>query len=69
MINDSDSCWFPEELTLSQGYHSMHMDSQEMIIQANPGSTRKKMGKVLEILLLTRTGIVGYFKDVDPRSL
>jgi hypothetical protein len=36
---------FASELPLSQGCHSMHMDSQEMIIQANPGSTRKKWGK------------------------
>jgi len=28
----------------------MQMDSQEMVIQANPGSTRKKMGKVLNRL-------------------
>jgi hypothetical protein len=38
---------FVSELPLSQGYHSMNMDSQEMIIQAKPGSTRKKMGKLL----------------------
>jgi len=29
---------FASELPLSQGYHSMHMDSQEVIIQAKPGS-------------------------------
>ena len=44
---------FASELPLSQGYHSMHMDSQEMIIQANPGSTRKKMGKLLSKFPLT----------------
>ena len=38
---------FASELPLSQGYHSVNMDSQEMIIKANPGSTRTKMGKVL----------------------
>jgi len=35
---------------LSQGYHSMHMDSQEMIIQANIRINGKKMGKVLVLL-------------------
>jgi len=43
---------FASELPLSQGYHSMNMDSQEMIIQPNPGSTRKKMVKVLSFIML-----------------
>ena len=41
---------FASELPLSQGYHSMHMDSQEMIIQANIRINGKKMGKVLVLL-------------------
>jgi hypothetical protein len=53
MMNGSDSWWFTEELSLSDGDRSIKMDDQMMITLANPGSTREKMVKLLSILLLT----------------
>jgi hypothetical protein len=43
---------FASELPLSEGDHSIDMDGLMMITQANPGSTGKRMGKLLKNVTL-----------------